>query len=464
MKTNIDNFIKERLKGHQVKASKLLWYRLAINHFLHTFLGKISAYAIIIISIGTIAFLFTSTTQEGRKYADNINETTIKKDFKHQKKSKIIEEIQSQTKPSTSSSNNENKIQETHLKSSNNSPLIQPHRIFNSNTKIKKRIDKSVDKINLKPSNNQTIPSTINTQAQKSSIENNLSQETSKTDKQNFDFPYPLMHTTIVKYEYENKSFKHQTKRTNIKIRSGLFPKVNELSFYLMPSLNQTLFGSNADYQDHIEIRKNAEKITNGYSSGFFLKHYLTEKYFLETGLNLSYIYSKIKYHTVNKFYDEENSYYIHDTTWQIIGGNPVDSIAIIDSTFFPVYANKNFDADSKQEYQYFSIPLLLGMKIIKKNFEFEISLGTSIGWIDKKEGEILNFNNQETISLKKTTRTILFQQMGRIRIGYRLNKNYRIFFAPQYTFQINTLNKTEYPIQFRFINYGIGVGFAYKF
>jgi hypothetical protein len=460
MKTNLDHFIKKRLEGYQEKASKLLWYRLILRSFLHTVLGKMIVALVTISSIGIVVFFIISLFQKQSSSQEqklNSNNTIV---LQNTKQEKTYDKQDSNIVDSNSFTGNKkqlNKKSTSYSKDTSISVLHNPATqspVKNIRRYPKKKMNTiglsasltQVSQNNTKPDNNENIISTFNQEANRTHFPNTIT-------------PIPAK-----EYKIHRTQTYFQTKRNAIKMKRGFFSSTNEISLYFMPSLNQTVFGKNAEYQDHIKIRENAEKVSNAYSSGLFLKHHFDDRHFVETGINLTYVLNDIQYHTVNKFYDEENSYYIYDTTWQIIGGYPPDSIAIIDSTFFPVYANKVFDADSKQEFQYFSIPLLFGWKMVKKNIKIELSLGATIGWLENKKGEILKFTNMETISLKESTKSILFQQMGRLRLGYQLDKDINLFVAPQYTFQLNTLNKSSYPIRFRFLNFGIGFGLAYKF
>ncbi len=464
MKKNIDDLVREKLSGHKTKASKFLWYRIVFRRFLQTFFGKTLLYVLPVLVIAYLiprvsspaASISTSPQEESEQLAyfrDAGNEYANDSRTTH-KPGNIEEKEITNTKESEHKDKSEQAIVRKEAKIA--TPGRNTHRSKahpNSRAKAKRGINNEILKSREAPEKpsekllkieNKSLTTNQNQLSELSALKRKISKVRRKRS-------------------YENQ--KCNVKRP-IDLPPGLFHKNRnmEINFYFNPAITKTRFEKNDEFQKHISVRRKAENDFSSYSGGFSIRKYYRKKYFGELGMDLTLMNNRVQYHTSNKFYDPENSYYIIDTTWVLfINEGHWDSIPQIDSTFYPVYVDRVLDKNVRQKYQYISLPVLGGMSFRHKNLEIDAAVGFSIGWINTIEGEMLNYDNKHFVALPKVTQSIMIQHIAKVRIAYEISDKTFLYIAPQYRIQLNTLNAEDYPIHSRFINYGISTGIALK-
>ncbi len=467
MKKNIDELVREKLSGHKAEASRFLWYKIAFRRFLQTFFGKTLLY---VLPVMVIAYLImwtgspaTPVSQEtqsddpqsayfrdaGNEYAKDDPSIHTSKDVKRKKTEKTENFIR---KNETGDGNVYKRAKVTKTKERKMLPVqkLQAPGL----SKQKAVHDKTEEALAIAGNN------VINTKENETTTTSATTPDIRKIELS------PLKgKSCMVQKPFNSKHTKFNTMRP-VHLGGSIFQKIRnvEVSFYFNPAITKTLFSKNEEFQKHISVRREAEKDISSYSGGITVRKYYKTKFFGELGLDFTLMDNRVRYHTSNKFYDPENSYYIIDTTWFLfINEGHWDSIPQYDSTFYPVYVDRVIDKNVKQKYQYISIPVLGGISFKHKNINIDFSTGISVGWINTIEGEILNYDNKEFIALPKVTQNIMIQHIAKLRISYEIYGKMYLYIAPQYRMQLNTLNTSNYPIHTRLINYGISTGIAIK-
>lgn len=184
----------------------------------------------------------------------------------------------------------------------------------------------------------------------------------------------------------------------------------------------------NPDYNRYLAERHLSEQSRFGYTIGFRTSFRLHDVSEIRTGLLYSRITENFEYQSKN----DPNS---------------------------PVVSHRN-------KYHFIDIPLLIGYREDRKEFDFNINLGAMINLSFMQEGLILDAVNQETIvDLNETSLGPVFRSsaglslFGSIGYNYKFSDKVHLLLEPSLKYMVRPVNSYDFPIRQRFHMFGITTG-----
>lgn len=237
-----------------------------------------------------------------------------------------------------------------------------------------------------------------------------------------------------------------------------------ELSF-----LNLSDNGAN-DYGIDVNLRKQAELPSYSFSAGvegrIDFRHF-----FVQTGLGYSRISTLSQYRYQHSSLDtlgwtlEAYSYvYSYDDGT----GNIVDT-CYISYSWSPLTAVVTVDEVKKTSFQidYMQIPIIFGYGKDIGRMQYSLALGASVAVPISVAGKMLETDNYSISSVDKQylpMKQTLYNGVLRLGVNYFVSPHYSVFAQPSLRYTLNSVFEKSYPVNQKYLTYGLRFGVAYRF
>ena len=125
------------------------------------------------------------------------------------------------------------------------------------------------------------------------------------------------------------------------------------------------------------------------------------------------------------------------------------------------------FDLETAtNKYQFVDIPILIGYREDRKNFDFNVNFGILLNLSFSQHGLILNPSDElTTLALEGPLESPIFKKnsglalFGSIGYNYKLSKNVHLLLEPSLRYTVRPVNHWEYPLRQRFHTFGVTTG-----
>jgi hypothetical protein len=242
-----------------------------------------------------------------------------------------------------------------------------------------------------------------------------------------------------------------------------------ELSFG--PQISFMDLKSNLDESGiNVEMRKQAEMPSYSWSAGVEGKIDFRHCFF-QTGLNYSKISTVSEYRY--KYIDIDTvGWYLTDTAYV---HSFIDSLGICHDTLFisyswdPVTGLVSYDQKKKASYQinYVQIPLIAGYSMSRGKFQYSVSGGISLGIPLSISGSMIGTDNYTISGVAEQSlplRKIVYSGLLRAGVNYFISPRYSIFAQPSVNYTLNPVFGKNYPVNQKYLTYGLRMGITYRF
>ncbi|MFH0865344.1 MAG: outer membrane beta-barrel protein [Bacteroidota bacterium] len=254
----------------------------------------------------------------------------------------------------------------------------------------------------------------------------------------------------------------------DVPLNKGLGMGNFSLEFSYAPEISyMNLKNNQEDYQMDVEKRKQAELTSYSWSAGIEGKIDFNH-WFFQTGLNYSkissvsefrYTYSGID--TLGWHLDTMFIYLYIDSL-----GNCNDSISY---SWSPLTGLVSYDKKKKASMQisYLQIPVMAGYSISRGKFQYSVSGGISLGIPLSISGRMIETDNYTISGVENQSlplRKIVYSGLLRAGVNYIISPRYSIFAQPSINYTFNSVFDKEYPVNQKYITYGLRMGISYRF
>jgi len=234
------------------------------------------------------------------------------------------------------------------------------------------------------------------------------------------------------------------------------------ISIYVSPAYNVPNIQSVGGYDDYLKYRTDHESASISMSAGIDVQLNI-KNWTIQTGLAYSRLSNYRNYNHSFLDYDSTRSYYTNDTTWGWIFdppeiGKPI--VIAIDSVLVPVYNDIN---EGRNEWNYFEIPLLVGYKLNKNRFSFDVATGFSYGLLINASGNVPSLTQESSFTELSEMESLInrnqFNYILQVGVSYHLTPNWSIMAKPYYKQNLINVFDNNYPIDQRFRSFGVKLG-----
>ena len=210
---------------------------------------------------------------------------------------------------------------------------------------------------------------------------------------------------------------------------------------------DRLLYTENEDWQKNVNTRNASETVKTTFSFGARFNYMFDRGISLKTGFLYTAINEEFKYQS-------GEIQIIHRDS----DGN------ITKTTYEPIYSTQN------NVYKFYDIPLLLSYNWSKKGLFAEFNSGFLMNFYAEQSGEFYNIegdrvgfeNTQNSFGrpFKKFIGASLYTSAS---IGYEFSNNASLFIEPHIRYFLRSISAKAYPIEQKYINYGIYLGARYR-
>jgi hypothetical protein len=234
------------------------------------------------------------------------------------------------------------------------------------------------------------------------------------------------------------------------------------LAFFVSPAYNIPEMSATSVYNENLEYKKTHEKASVSLSAGVDFQLNL-KNWYLQTGLSYSKFSNNRNYNHTFLAYDSLRSYYENDTTWGWVYdppdfGKPVP--IAIDSVLVAVYNDIN---EGKNEWNYLEIPLLVGYKLNKGRFSFDLATGVSYGLLINTSGNVPSTAEKNIFTELSEMNSLMnrnqFNYILQIGVSYHITPVWSIMAKPYYKQNLQSVFDKSYPVDQRFRALGMKFG-----
>jgi hypothetical protein len=234
------------------------------------------------------------------------------------------------------------------------------------------------------------------------------------------------------------------------------------MAFFVSPAYNIPEMSATSVYNENLEYKKTHEKASVSLSAGVDFQLNL-KNWYLQTGLSYSKFSNNRNYNHTFLAYDSLRSYYENDTTWGWVYdppdfGKPVP--IAIDSVLVAVYNDIN---EGKNEWNYLEIPLLVGYKLNKGRFSFDLATGVSYGLLINTSGNVPSTAEKNIFTELSEMNSLMnrnqFNYILQIGVSYHITPVWSIMAKPYYKQNLQSVFDKSYPVDQRFRALGMKFG-----
>ncbi len=269
--------------------------------------------------------------------------------------------------------------------------------------------------------------------------------------------------------QQEEKTDSSSVKKAEEKpeIKNGIKNNFFSIEIYVSPEYaNKQLSEKESQQPDYyLERRKESETSDNAFSTGLNIRYTFHEKYFVRAGIR----YSQIK----EKFYSKQTKYIETVTAIDsLLKGYIIDPFLPpvpyyeIDTTF--AYMPVNYIQTAINRYTFIDIPVSAGIQIKLKRFDIYFSGGVEFNISMNASGKILAPDTIYLLDLASPNKTPVKNKSSMsIQSGfgfaYHISPQFDFMFEPNYRQQLETITKSDYPLNQKYSRIGIMAGVRYN-
>lgn len=198
---------------------------------------------------------------------------------------------------------------------------------------------------------------------------------------------------------------------------------------------NLSPYDNTLERNEYVNDRLRTEQSKFGYTLGLRASFRLHDVAEIRTGI----LYSKI---TENFEYQRESS---------------IDPVTGIETTY-PLEVSKN-------NYQFVDIPVLIGYREDRKEFDFNVNFGILLNLAFSQQGRILDPYGPGSIDVSGTPEAPIFQTRSGLALYSSVGYNYKfsdrvhLLIEPSLKYVIRPINHWDFPVRQRFHTFGMTTG-----
>ncbi len=198
---------------------------------------------------------------------------------------------------------------------------------------------------------------------------------------------------------------------------------------------NLSVYNNTLENNEYVNKRLRTEQSKFGYTVGVRASFRLHDVSEIRTGI----LYSKI---TENFKYQREPSV------------DPVTGVV----TTYPLEVSKN-------KYEFVDIPILIGYREDRKEFDFNVNFGILLNLAFSQQGRILDPYGVGSIDVRGTPEAPIFQTRSGLALYSSIGYNYKfsdrvhLLIEPSLKYVIRPINHWDFPVRQRFHTFGITTG-----
>jgi hypothetical protein len=236
------------------------------------------------------------------------------------------------------------------------------------------------------------------------------------------------------------------------------------VDLYLAPEYaSRQLVYKNPGMIDYAERRNATEAYSFAFSAGFRANAHFEGGLALRTGLIYTDIVEKFTYTDPNAEVRRVITVSI-DTIY-----NPPDVIIMVDTLSIVEYGN--YDKVGYNSYRFYDVPLILGYEIDRGRWIMSLNTGVMLNVATTRRGNMLDpssnlvsINSSRSDSypaFRKKVGTSLLMSLG---VNYAIRPKLHLLLEPQLRVWMRPLNLKDYPVDQKYVNMGLAMGFRQYF
>ncbi len=242
--------------------------------------------------------------------------------------------------------------------------------------------------------------------------------------------------------------------------------KENDIKVYFNiyggPSLPyETITGGNSEYDQY---RMNSESPHGSWNAGVEIK-IEKQNWVITTGISYAEYNQHHNYTSSYEEYSADDSYYSYDTTWGWIFDPPDIATPIIigiDSTWVDVYRMVTVQNSGINRTRYLEIPVMIGYRINKNLFSFEVNAGANIGFLTYSNFKVPDIDNHQLMIDDSDINHTMVNFSVNSTVYYYLNRKTSLFISPYYKRNLKPVfTNGSFTNQYNNI-FGINFGISY--